>query len=160
MASSLTPSGPFDKIKGSLFFYFMSEKIQKAGAIILSSENKNNIALLYRGREKDWSFPKGHVDLGENSTQTMVREMKEETGLTVNVIKPLPDMEYIHSNGNCISTKMFLVSSNDDTQLRLELEGDVIMWVSKDEVIEKLSYDNLKNYFRNVSSIVNSVVTS
>ena len=30
-----------------------------------------------------WSFPKGHVEAGETERQTALREVKEETGLTV-----------------------------------------------------------------------------
>ena len=70
----------------------MKEKTLKAGAIVLSSENKNNIALLYRGNQNDWTFPKGHVDAGENAHQAMIREIYEETGLDVNFIKNLPDL--------------------------------------------------------------------
>jgi len=132
----------------------MSEKIQKAGAIVLSSNDKNKIALLYRGKQNDWSFPKGHVDAGEKAIETMVREIKEETGLTVSIIKALPDLEYAHSDGSLISTKMFLVKSENDSELKLESENDDMRWISKEEVVEKLSYENLKKYFITVLPIV------
>ena len=32
-----------------------------------------------------WSFPKGHVENGENETETALREIKEETGLDVSL---------------------------------------------------------------------------
>ena len=47
----------------------MKEKILKAGAIILSSENDGKIALLYRGNQSGWSFPKGHVDSAKMLTK-------------------------------------------------------------------------------------------
>ena len=34
-----------------------------------------------------WSFPKGHVEKGENEFQTALREVKEETGLEVTLQK-------------------------------------------------------------------------
>lgn len=138
----------------------MSEKIQKAGAIVLSSNDKNKIALLHRGKQDDWSFPKGHVDSGENAIQTMTREIKEETGLTTSVVKTLPDLEYIHSDGSLVSTKMFLVKSKDDSELKLEFESDDVQWILKDEVIKKLTYDNLKDYFKTILPIVNEVIVS
>ena len=128
--------------------------IKKSGAIILSSENRKNIALLYRGRRNDWSFPKGHVDPGENDTQTMMREIEEETGLAVNIIKELPDHFYISPREGKISTKMFLVESKDDSKLKLEFEEDDIKFIPYTEVIKKLSYDNLKEYFASVIKIV------
>ena len=121
----------------------------------MSSKNKDNIALLYRSQQNDWSFPKGHVDQGENATQTMIREIKEETGLTVRIIKILPDLEYINNNdGMAIYMNMFLVVSLDDSELKLEFEKDDIQWIPYNKVVEKLSYDNLKDYFKSVLPII------
>ncbi len=128
----------------------MEQKIQKAGALILSSENNNTIALLYRAKQNDWSFPKGHVEEGENTTEAMIREIQEETGLGVRIIKELPNSEYSSEGEGSISTKMFLVQSEDDSKLKLEHEGDKIEWVPFDQVLEKLSYDNLRNYFKSI----------
>lgn len=33
-----------------------------------------------------WSFPKGHMDAGETETQTALRELAEETGLTASLV--------------------------------------------------------------------------
>ncbi len=144
----------------NLKLFMIKEKTIKAGAIILSNNNKENIALLYRGKQRDWSFPKGHVDLGENSTQTMLREIKEETGLIVKIIKNLPDLEYVSSSGENVSIKMFVVISEDDSKLKNEFENDDIQWIPYNKVIEKLSYDNLKDYFTFVSPMVRSVIDS
>ena len=127
---------------------------QKAGAIILSSANKNKIALLYRGKQNDWSFPKGHIENGENPTNAMIREIKEETGLSVKLLRELAELNYIHPNGNTISTKMFLVQSEDDALLKLEFEIDDVKWTPIKDVCSTLSYDNLKEYFKKISHII------
>ena len=132
----------------------MKNKIIKAGAIILSAKNMAKIALLYRKKENDWSFPKGHTEQGENLEQTMLREIKEETGLDVKIIIELPHHLYTNKNEGEIVTNFFLVVSKDDTKLKTEFAGDKLQWVTFDEVIEKLSYDNLKDYFRLVLPII------
>ncbi len=131
-----------------------TKNIQKAGAIILNKDDNNKIALLYRGKQKDWSFPKGHIEKGEDPTETMTREIKEETGLQVIILRELPDLQYTHPDGSSISIKMFLVRSVDDSTLKTEYESDNIEWVSIDEVTAKLSYDNLKEYFEKVSVFI------
>lgn len=131
-----------------------SSQVQKAGAIVLSGQDKNKIALLFRGKQSDWSFPKGHVDPGETVDVTMAREIKEETGLTVKVLRELPDLAYTTPSGENVALKMFLVESEDDTLLRTEHEGDKLEWVSLDDVVAKLSYDNLKTYFASISHLL------
>ncbi|MCR4284380.1 MAG: NUDIX domain-containing protein [Parcubacteria group bacterium] len=128
--------------------------IQKAGAIILSKDDQSKIALLYSGKQKDWSFPKGHIEDGEDPTNAMIREVKEETGLLVEILCDLPDINYTHPNGNNISIKMFLVQSEDDTLLRPEFKGDDIKWVPTNEVSSVLSYNNLKEYIKEIYHLI------
>jgi 8-oxo-dGTP pyrophosphatase MutT (NUDIX family) len=137
-----------------------TEKTEKAGAIILSSINRSKVALLYRGRQNDWSFPKGHVDPGENSVETMTREIREETGLVVDIIETLPPLEYVSSSGELVCTKMFLVVSKDDSKLKLEFKEDDIQWIQLNKVVKKLSYDNLINYFTKILPTINDFVIS
>ena len=131
-----------------------NDAIQKSGAIILSALDTNNIALLYRGKQKDWSFPKGHVEIGEDKIQGMVREVKEETGLDVNILKQLPDLDYINSDGNTVTTKIFLAQSKDDSLLKLEHFYDDVSWTPIDDVVGLLSYENLRDYFKQVLPLI------
>jgi mutator protein MutT len=133
------------------------EKTLKAGAIIISHDDKNKIALLYRKSLNDWTFPKGHIEPGENSEQAMIREIFEETGLTVTIIDALPNLEYAGPDKKINSVNMYLVQSKDDSKLKPEFEGDDIQWVALDKVIDKLSYQNLKDYFPSILPIISNI---
>ena len=122
--------------------------IKKAGAIVLSQANPELIVLLYRSKQKDWSFPEGHVEEGEEVTETTRREIKEETGLLVRPLSALPPMEYNNPTGDKIVVYMFLMQSEDDNALRSEVPDDKVVWVNFKDVYEKLSYDNIKNYYK------------
>ena len=132
-------------------------KIPKAGAIIVSHNDNNRIALLYRKKLNDWTFPKGHTEPGENSEQAMRREIMEETGLTITIVDTLPDQEYTGSNDELCCVKMYLVRSNDDSKVKREFKGDDIQWVPLDKVIDKLSYQNLKDYFPSILPIISNI---
>lgn len=135
--------------------------VQKAGAIVLSQKDPARIALLYRGKQDDWSFPKGHVEEGEEVAETTRREVAEETGLPVRLVgEPLPAMEYDHPKGDHIVVHMFLMQSEDDATLKTEFEGDKIVWVNYDEVAGKLSYDNIKQYYASVYTQVESAINT
>lgn len=127
---------------------------QKAGAVILNSK-EDSILLLFRGPLKDWTFPKGHIEDGENELDAMIREVKEETGLDVDVIRKLPNLEYLISQTgeNCVIS-FYLVKAKNDFDLKLEHQEDALEWVKIDEVCDKLSYADLKEYFNNIKEII------
>lgn len=126
--------------------------IKKAGAIIRrTTETGDEILLLYRHKENDWTFPKGHVEAGEDAEMAMRREMKEETGLDVQILKSLPSHFYKSPFEGSIETAMFLAEPTDPSQaLQIEHEGDAVRWVPIDEVVTLLSYPNLKEYFQQI----------
>lgn len=62
-----------------------------AGAVILrSGEKGHEVLLIRRGkppREGDWSIPGGRQEFGETARETAIREIKEETNLTISDLK-------------------------------------------------------------------------
>ena len=126
----------------------MTTKITKSGGIILKKENNQLYLLLnYREYLKDWTFPKGHIDEGEAIEQTAIREIQEETGLTIEIIKRLADHDYLHGKEKYkIKCAMFLTKPIGG-DLKLEYPGDRLEWIPLNEVREKLTYPNLHEYF-------------
>lgn len=128
------------------------DTIKKAGAIIMSRDLKS-IALVYRSIKNDWTFPKGHIEEGETDVVAMRREVLEETEMSVEVIQDLPDMRYVDGNGKDVSIKMFLtifIGNKQEDKTRCEQ----IEWVPINEVTQKLSYLNLREYFSSVLVII------
>lgn len=50
--------------------------IEKDGKVLLIKRNTNPF-------KNYWSLPGGHIDYGETAKQAVIREVKEETGLTI-----------------------------------------------------------------------------
>lgn len=130
-----------------------NEQTGKAGAIVLHHDNSARIALIYRAKEKDWSFPKGHIKKRETPFTACIREVKEETGLEIEILFQLPDNEYIHKTGSKIIISMYLARSKGGDFI-VEHPGDKIEWVDIHEVENRLVYDNLKKYFCSVLPII------
>ena len=93
---------------------------------------------LILAKQKDWSFPKGHIEEREEIAETTRREVREETGLSVKLLSALPPMEYGHPTGDTIVVYMFLMQSEDDSALRPEVPDDKVVWVNFKDVYEKL----------------------
>ncbi|SDM98796.1 bis(5'-nucleosyl)-tetraphosphatase [Acetanaerobacterium elongatum] len=57
---------------------------KSCGALVYRIHNNTFELLLIKHRlGGHWSFPKGHVEQGETERQTALREVKEETGLDI-----------------------------------------------------------------------------
>jgi 8-oxo-(d)GTP phosphatase len=71
-----------------------------AGAVcwrVVDGEPK--VLVVHRATHGDVSLPKGKVDPGETLPETAVRELREETGLTVTLGAPLGVVEYVMPGG-------------------------------------------------------------
>ena len=62
------------------------EQEKSCGAVIFRKHHGNTELLLIKHTNGGhWSFPKGHVEPGETEAQTALREVREETGLEVQI---------------------------------------------------------------------------
>ena len=105
------------------------------------------VVLQYRSPEryKKWSgyaFPGGHIEEGESLAESVIREVYEETGLTIEDPKLVAVKDWEPDEGGRYI--VFCYKATEFTgQLRSSEEGEV-SWVEKDQ-LEKLdlSYDML-----------------
>ncbi len=54
---------------------------RSAGALIFRETSPSRVYLLLEYPAGHWDFPKGNIEKGEEPQETMVREVREETGL-------------------------------------------------------------------------------
>jgi len=130
----------------------MRKYFDKAGALIVREvSGQLEILLEYRERKylKDWSFPKGGIEKGETPKEAAKREIREETGLVVELIKKLPTIYYHNDYDGDVRQYMFLARplSGD---IHAEFPRDKVEWVPFNDVTERLSYQNLKDYFESM----------
>jgi hypothetical protein len=83
----------------------------------------------------------------------MLREVTEETGLNnFAAVSPTKDLVYTHQKEGLVTTKMYCLVVNGIQGTNIEFENDRLEWVPINEVCDRLSYDNLKQYFMEVKS--------
>lgn len=94
-----------------------------------------------------WSLPKGHVEQGESETQTAVREVAEETGITGTVVGKLGTIDFwFAAAGQRVHKTVhhYLLVAADPVQgLELsdaDVEVSEVAWVPLEELRGRLAY--------------------
>ena len=104
------------------------------------------VVLQYRSPEKThragYAFPGGHIEEGESLVESVIREVYEETGLTIADPKLVAVKDWEPDEGGRYI--VFCYKATEFTgQLRSSEEGEV-SWVEKDQLKKlDLSYDML-----------------
>lgn len=117
---------------------------KSCGAIIFYKNKQNTKILLVKNNNgRYWSFPKGHIEDGENEQQTAIREIKEETGLDVVIENGFREIsEYCPFGKIRKRVVFFLAQAFTDNVKIQEEEIDSYIWVDLQQARKLCSYDN------------------
>lgn len=89
---------------------------------VLVQDKKGNAA--WHG----WNFPGGHVEKGEYVTPSVIREMKEETGLTIENPKLCGIKEFHKTAGGNRYIVFLYVTDRFSGELKSSAEGEVFWY--------------------------------
>ena len=107
---------------------------------------KGDMILVINRTKSDWpglSFPGGHLEENETLEESVVREMKEETGLEIRNPKLCAIKEWDWGNGVRYLGLLYK-TNNFKGELKSSNEGEVF-WINKKDIIKyELSQDFLE----------------
>lgn len=117
---------------------------KSCGAIIFySGKNNTKILLVKNNNGRYWSFPKGHIEFGETEEETAVREIKEETGLDVELKDGFREVsDYCPFGKIRKHVVFFLAQAYTDNVVMQEEEIAEYIWVDLQQAHKVCSYDN------------------
>jgi phosphoglycerate dehydrogenase-like enzyme/8-oxo-dGTP pyrophosphatase MutT (NUDIX family) len=95
--------------------------------------------LLFQCGSQTWSFPKGHMEATETERETALREVVEETGLTVELESGFRrTMEYEQKVGGRKAVTLFLAKASGVPVIK-EDEIEQCAWVDRETAVQLLS---------------------
>ncbi|AVK64620.1 NUDIX hydrolase [Lactobacillus sp. CBA3606] len=118
-----------------------------SGAVVYQLKAGQPVYLLLQSATSDfWGFPKGHVEADETLAATAVREIHEETQLTVTVNTDFKAFtEYQLPNGNLKQMTLFVSEVPAGVSItRQKIEIKAFGWFDYATARERLTYPNLK----------------
>lgn len=121
-------------------------EITKKGGCILIDPEKECVALVYRKKPNDYSFPKGHIEEGESLIDCAIRETNEETKREVALVSssPIHIESYRTPKGEFVEVYYYLGIDNGKSSNR-SWDTHPVVWVPFEEVYDKLTYPTSKN---------------
>jgi transcription antitermination protein NusB len=128
-----------------------------AGAVVYAEHEGQMYFALVHDIFGHWTLSKGKIEEAETVEAGAVRELKEETGLTVTIEAELGMNEYVASNpelGKVRKQVHYFLASSPYTDITLEQKGglDDAKWFKVAEILEL-------NFYEDILPIVTKAVT-
>lgn len=126
--------------------------MKKAGCVLLN-KTMTKVGLVYRKKQGDYSFPKGHIEKNEKLWECAIRETIEETGRDCYLISKnkYTKMEYYtESEGNIIVYMFYAIDSGETDKIIAPEDKEELVWVELNKVNDILTYNNLKLFWLKV----------
>lgn len=150
-----------------------NKKIEKktvaASGIVARKDDDERLEVLIIQRSRNdhwpfmWELPRGGCDkpIGEDPIHCVKREIKEETGLDVEVLKLIDMIEYQAEGGKRL-TKCFVYLCkmvDDDQKVKLSKEHDDYRWINELGMAENLIPPDQKKSLEKVFNSSRSIVS-
>ncbi len=135
-------------------------KTVKAGCFLINKE-KGTIAIVYRENKKDYSFPKGHLEDGEDIKTCALRETAEETKREAEIVKefdPYIERYTTPSGEDCVCYMYFALDKGKSDNKSTDTHE--VHWIPFNEVENILSYPSLKETWNNVKGNIQKILQS
>lgn len=120
------------------------------GVLIRRRSGRDEVCLILRARHgvQAWCLPKGHLEPGEDAAAAAQREVKEETGVTAQILAPLGTISYQFTTAGertpvSKSVCFFLMRALDEAEGPRDAQEVIdARWMPLDDAMRTATYEN------------------
>jgi len=130
---------------------------RSAGAVVFRVTKDNQaVFLLLQKPSGKWDFPKGNIEKGEPTLQTVEREVAEETGVVK--IEILPDFKetikvFYRFEGEFVRKWIaFFLAETSQAKIRISFEHQDFAWMPFEQAVKTVSYPQSRRILRRAQS--------
>ena len=119
---------------------------EKSCGVVVFREEREGIRKFLLVKNKNgshWGFPKGHIEEGESEQQTAEREVREETGLAVQVLQGFRETCEYSPFGKIKKQVVFFCAQSAEERVVIQpSEIDRFQWATFRQALSMFRYDN------------------
>ena len=133
--------------------------VSAGGVVYQMNGGRLETVLCGRSQPVRWSLAKGTPDAGETLEQTALREVREETGLEVEIDGPLGSIEYWFADrGKDVryhkTVHYYLMVPVGGATDQHDPEFDVVQWFDAEDALKNLAYANEVNVLQRALDLI------
>ncbi len=134
------------------------------GVIPVVKKEEGFLFLLIKHQKGHWAFPKGHPEVGETETQTALRELAEETGITdcrIHEDISFSENYQFEKDGEIYDkTNTYFLCLADDSKVTIqEKEIADYKWANYDEALETITFPQAKKVLAEAHDFLTQNIT-
>jgi 8-oxo-(d)GTP phosphatase len=122
-----------------------SDRMILAGGAVVARDHPSQgieVVIIHRARYDDWTLPKGKIEAGEPVPVCAVREVREETGVTIRLGVPLDSVIYEAGGAGLKKVDYWAGVVLDSVPRAPDTEVDGVSWLPVRAALERLSYSH------------------
>ena len=122
---------------------------EKSCGVVVFVKNAEILYLLLQYEAGHWDFVKGNVEPNESEKDTVLRELKEETGIvatqTIEGFREVISYFYRRQGATVHKEVVFFLIEVDTKKVALSFEHVGFDWLNYERALEKLTFKNAKD---------------
>jgi 8-oxo-dGTP pyrophosphatase MutT (NUDIX family) len=127
---------------------------RSSGAVVF---NKHKFLLLKYGLGH-WGLVKGNIEEGESKEETMMRELREETGIErahlIDGFEEKVDYFYTFRGEKIHKFVTYFLIESEEVNVDLSFEHEEFIWLPYEVAIEKVDYEDTKKVLRKAKNFL------
>ena len=127
------------------------------GVVYRIVDGRLQVVLAHRRHPPLWALPKGTPDSGETIEETAIRETREESGLQVEIERPLSSIRYFFVRGSTRFHKtvhFFLMRAVGGSTDEHDAEFDEVRWMDLAEALAVMTHATERSVVEEAATII------
>ncbi len=121
---------------------------KSCGAVVYLKKGLDTLYLLLHYEAGHWDFVKGNVEVNETEKETVVRELREETGITdakfIEGFKHRIEYYYRRQGDTVHKEVIFYLMETQTETVTISFEHIGFIWLDYKQAMERLTFKNAK----------------